>query len=76
MNQDRLKQLVLKQSTTFRQSLEAMRFKWQNSTPRFASTPERRNENIKYFISWNENRTRNLLSLQSQSCAHVPRMML
>ena len=33
---------------------EALRVEWQNLTPRFASTPERRNGNInlnKYFIS-------------------------
>ena len=35
---------------------------WRNSTPRFASTPERRNENInlhKYFISTSGDRTQN-----------------
>ena len=28
---------------------------WRKSTPRIASTPDRRNENIKYFIYLNEN---------------------
>ena len=32
----------------FRRIPEAFRVEWQNSTPRFASTPERRNKNIKY----------------------------
>ena len=42
--------------------LEALRVEWQNSTLRFASTPERRNENInvnKYFISSSGDRTHN-----------------
>ena len=38
----------------FPRILEALRVEWRNSTPRFASTPQRRNENInvnKYFMS-------------------------
>ena len=41
---------------------------WQNSTPRLASTPGRRNRNInlsKYFISWSGDRTHNQSILQS-----------
>ena len=37
-----------------RRVLEALRVEWRNSAPRFASTPERGNENInvnKYFTS-------------------------
>ena len=49
--------------------LEALRVEWQNSTPRFASTPERRNGNIhglsKYFISSSGDRTHNQSILQS-----------
>ena len=44
------------------------KYRVQNSTPRFASTPERRNGNInvsKYFISSNGDRTHNQLVLQS-----------
>ena len=43
-----------------------------NSTPRFASTPERRNENInvnKYFISSSGDRTHNQSILQSHFVA-------
>ena len=42
--------------------------KWQNSTPRLASTPERRNGNInlsKHFISSSGDRTHNQSVLQS-----------
>ena len=48
--------------------LEALRVEWQNSTPRFASTPKRRNGNInlsKYLISSNGDRTHNQSVLQS-----------
>ena len=37
---------------------------WWNSSPRFASTPERRNEN-KYFTSSSGDRTHNQSVLQS-----------
>ena len=52
-----------------RQILEALHVKCRYSTPRFASTPERRNGNIninKYFISSSGDRTHNQLILQSQ----------
>ena len=45
-----------------------MRVEWRNSTPRFASTPERTNENInvnKYFTSSSGYRTHNQSILQS-----------
>ena len=48
-----------------RGSLVKTRVGWRNSTPRFDSTPERRNENIIYSISSNGNRTHNLSRLQS-----------
>ena len=38
---------------------------WRNSTPRFASKPERKNENINDSIYSSENRTHNLSRLQS-----------
>ena len=41
----------------FSQILEALIVEWRNLTPRFASTPERRNENIKYLNFSSENRT-------------------
>ena len=47
---------------------------WRNSTPLFAWTLDRRNENIKYFISSRENRTHNLSRLQSHACAPAPRL--
>ena len=53
---------------TFCRILEALRVKWQNSTPLFTSTPERRNGNIylcKYFISSSGDRTHNQSVLQS-----------
>ena len=34
------------QQQAFRRVLEALRIEWQNSAPRFASTRERRRENI------------------------------
>ena len=40
---------------TFRQILKASRAEWRNSTPRFASLPERENKNIKYFTQWEWN---------------------
>ena len=43
-----------RQKQHFRRILEALRAEWRNSTPRFASTPERRNKDINlntYFIS-------------------------
>ena len=48
--------------------IAALRVEWQNSTPRFASSPERRKGNInlnKYFISSSGDRTHNLSVLQS-----------
>ena len=48
--------------------LEGLRVEWQNSTPSFASTPERRNGNInlsKYFISSSGDRIQNQSVLQS-----------
>ena len=45
-----------------------MGVEWWNSTPRFASTPERRNGNMnlnKYLISWSGDRTYNQSRLQS-----------
>ena len=45
--------MLLEIFPTFRRVLEALRIEWRNSTPCFASVPERRNENInlsKYFI--------------------------
>ena len=45
---------------TFRWILKALRIEWRDSTLRFDSTPERRNKNIKYFISSIGNRTYNL----------------
>ena len=51
--------------STFRWILEALHAAWQrNSTPRFASTPERWNEN-KHFISPSGDRTHNQSRLQS-----------
>ena len=47
---------------------EALRIEWQNSTPRFASTPERRNGNInlnEYLISSGGDRIHKQLVLQS-----------
>ena len=47
---------------------DSLRVEWQNSTPRLASTLERRNVNInlsKYFISSSEDRTHNQSVLQS-----------
>ena len=46
-----------------------MRVKWQNSTPRLDSTPERRNGNInlsKHFISSSGDRSHNQSVLQSR----------
>ena len=53
---------------TFLRIREVLRVGFGNSTPRFASTTELRNENIhlnKYFISSNGNRTHHLSILQS-----------
>ena len=62
--------LVLRHSVPhFLPILEALRVEWQNSTPRLASTPERRNGNknlSKYFISSRGDRTHNQSVLQSQ----------
>ena len=46
-----------------RRILEAFRVEWCNSTPRFASLPERENKNIKYFTlpTSNENIIFNIL---------------
>ena len=59
--------------SAFRRVLDALRVEWRNSTPRFASTPERRNDNLnvnKYLSSSFEDRTHNQSILQSHS---VPR---
>ena len=62
--------------------LEVLRVEWQNSTPRVASTPERRNGNInssKYFISSSGDRTHNQSVLQSHFvslCHDWPRIFL
>ena len=47
---------------------------WRISTPRFASTPQRRNENIQYFISLNGNRTYNLSVIQLHTDASALRL--
>ena len=51
--------------STFYQIPEASRVELRNSTPRFASTPAQKNENMKYFISSSRHRTHNLLRLHS-----------
>ena len=54
--------------STFCRILEALPVKWPNLTPRFASTPERRNGTInlnKYFISLSGDRTHIMSILQS-----------
>ena len=60
---------VLRQSVPhFCRIREALRVEWQNSTPLFASTPERRNNNInlsKYFISSSGDQTHYQSVLQS-----------
>ena len=48
---------------TSRRILVVLFVEWRNSTPRFASTPERRHENVKYFISSSGNRIHNLSRL-------------
>ena len=55
---------------------EEFRVEWWNSTPHFALIPERRNENIKYFISLNVIRTHSRLRFQSHSCAPQNRSKL
>ena len=50
----------------FRRILKALRVEWRNSMLRFVSTPEGRNENIKYIISSSGNRNHYLLRLQSR----------
>ena len=60
--------LVLKHSVPHFLPNAGLRVEWQNSTPRLASTPERRNGNIhlsKYFISSSGDRTHNQSVLQS-----------
>ena len=41
-------------------NFETLCVEWRNATPLFASTPARRNENIKYIISSSKNQTNNL----------------
>ena len=36
-------------NSNFRRILEALSVEWRNSTPRFASTPERRNRNYQHY---------------------------
>ena len=48
--------------------------KLSNSTPQITSTPDLRNENIKYFIFSSRNRTHNLPRLQSHACSLTPRL--
>ena len=60
--------------TTFRRILEALHTEWRNISPRFVSTPKRRNKNIKYFISPSGNGTHSLSCLQSHACAPAPQL--
>ena len=57
-------------------SLSAESWRWRvkrrNLSPRFASTTERKNENIQYFMFLSGNRTPNLLRLRSHVCAPAP----
>ena len=48
---------------------------WRNSKPRFASIPERRNENI-YLISPSGDPSHRQSCLQSHTCAPAPRLAL
>ena len=60
--------------STFCRILEALRVEQQNSTPRFAQTPERRNGNInlgKYFISSSGDRTHNQSVLLRAAAARL-----
>ena len=57
--------------------MEALRVEWQNSTPRFTSTPERRNENIKkifHLLDVGGDRTHNQSIFPVTLCAPEPRM--
>ena len=56
-------------SIEFNSSTSITSMKWRNSTPHFASLPERGNENIKYFIFSSGNQTHNLSHLPSNVCA-------
>ena len=40
---------------TFRRILRALLVEWRNPTLRFARLPERRNENVKHFVSPSDN---------------------
>ena len=51
------------QLPTLRGILDGLRVEWRNSLPRFASLPDRVNENIKYFFFSSGNRTHNRLYL-------------
>ena len=51
------------QIPNFRRFLEALRVEWRNPTPRYTSLSERKNENIKYFISTYRNKIPNILNL-------------
>ena len=67
---------IVKTLPTFLRVLEALRVGWWNSTPRFASKPERRNENInvnKNFISSSVDRTHDQSILQS---LYAPALLL
>ena len=59
---------------TFRRILELLRDEVRNSTPCFASLPERGNENVKYYIFSSGNGTYNQSYLQSHVCVPVPRV--
>ena len=60
--------------TTFRRLPKTLRVEYRNSTPLFASLPERGNESIKYLISSSGNRNHNLSHLHSHIYAPAPRL--
>ena len=70
----RRSQVLRHSASHFRRILEALCVEQRNSTPRLASTPGRRNENIKYFTSSSENKTHNLLRLQSHAYASASQL--
>ena len=59
------------QLSTFRRILDPLRVAERNSAPRFASLPERGNENIKYFYLPSGNRTDNR-PVYSRCCVAAP----
>ena len=66
--EDRQREPSVKILRSSHQNLEALCVEWRSSTPRFVSTPERRNGTInlsKYFISSSGDRTHNQSVLQS-----------